>query len=203
MASALRRHNYTVTCAATADEALRVPHANVVLLDMGLPDRDGVQVCRELRAREPEVPIIAVTARSEICDRVRGLRAGADDYVIKPFAMSELQARMEAVLRRAAHRIRPSRALHAGALRIEVSERRTFLADREIPLTFKEFEILLALARQAGTAVSRQELLLAVWQTTTGGSRALEVHVAALRAKLGDADLVRTVRCFGYQLRTE
>ncbi|MGK5741619.1 response regulator transcription factor [Micromonospora sp. URMC 103] len=201
LAGALRRTGYAVNCATTAEEALAAPAADLVLLDLGLPDRDGLEVCRRLRERSRHLPIIAVTARGEEHDRVAGLRTGADDYVVKPFSMAELQARIEAVLRRVVHAARPtSDVLEVGPLRLDVTARHVTLDGREISLTRTEFEVLLTLASRPGVAVTREELLLAVWQTTFGGGRTLEVHIAALRAKLGNPDLVRTVRRVGYRL---
>ena len=144
------------------------------------------------------IAIIAVTARSEERDRVAGLRQGADDYVVKPFSMAELQARIEAVMRRTARAARIEETLELGELRINISARRVWLSDREVSLTRKEFDLLMALARQAGTVVSRERLLMDIWQTTWKAGHTLDVHVAALRAKLADAGLVETVRGVGY-----
>ncbi|MFI6236566.1 response regulator transcription factor [Micromonospora sp. NPDC050784] len=202
LAGALRRHGYSVNCATTAEEALAAPSADLVLLDLGLPDRDGLEVCRRLRERHPHLSIIAVTARGEEHERVAGLRTGADDYVVKPFSMAELQARIEAVLRRAVRAARPpGDVVEVGSLRLDTAARQVSLNGREISLTRMEFEVLLTLANRPGVAVTREELLLAVWQTTFGGGRTLEVHIAALRAKLGDPDVVRTVRGVGYRLQ--
>lgn len=203
LASALRRRRYTVTCSASASEALSSPEADLVLLDMGLPDRDGLALCRELRHRQPEVSIIAVTARGDECDRVAGLRAGADDYVVKPFSMVELQARIDAVLRRAVRGARRTDAVDVGELKLDAVSRSATLSGREIALTPKEFDILFVLACRRGSAVPRQELLLAVWHTAAGAERALEVHMATLRAKLGDPDRIETVRGVGYSLRSQ
>jgi DNA-binding response OmpR family regulator len=173
---------------------------DLVLLDLSLPDADGLDVCRELR-RRGDVPIIAVTARGEERDRVVGLRSGADDYVVKPFGVAELAARMEAVLRRARGTARPA-VVRAGPLAVDVHARRVTVAGREVSLTRKEFDLLAALARQPGGAVSRDQLLAEVWHTTWLGSvRTVEVHVASLRGKLGDPGLVETVRGVGYRLR--
>lgn len=201
--SALRQHGYDVDRAETAAQALDAAPADLVLLDFGLPDRDGLEVCRELRARG-DVAIIAVTARSEERDRVAGLRSGADDYVVKPFGMAELQARIEAVMRRTARSRRPQPVVTTGELDIDLDARRVNVAGREVVLTRKEFDLLAALARRPGHAVTREQLLAEVWRTTwRGGEHTLEVHVASLRAKLGVGGYVQTVRGVGYRLRAD
>lgn len=201
LSSALRRRGHAVIQATTAAEAVDAGPVDLVLLDLNLPDRDGLEVCRQIRRQNEHVAIIAVTARAEERDRVTGLRTGADDYVVKPFSMAELQARIEAVMRRAARAPRAEAALEVGALRIDVSARRVWVADQELGLTRKEFDLLMALARQAGTVVPRDRLLLDIWHTTWAAGHTLEVHIAALRGKLGDASLVQTVRGVGYRLR--
>ncbi|MBY8870988.1 response regulator transcription factor [Micromonospora sp. PLK6-60] len=197
----LRRRGCTVTCVTTVAEALAAPMVDLVLLDMGLPDGDGLEVCRSLRQRSRDVSIIVVSARGEEYDRVAGLRTGADDYLVKPFSMVELHARIEAVMRRAARSSSGPEEMWIGSMRVDVTARQVSIDGQRVQLTRKEFEILVALARRPGTAVSRKDLLLAVWNTTEGAERTLEVHIAALRAKLGDAGLVRTVRGVGYQLQ--
>ncbi|MFU8876075.1 response regulator transcription factor [Micromonospora sp. SL4-19] len=203
LAGALRRRGYAVTTATTASEAAAAGPADLLLLDLNLPDRDGLELCRQIRRRNETVGIIAVSARSEERDRVAGLRAGADDYVVKPFSMAELQARIEAVMRRAARATRVEATLEVGDLRVDLDARRVWLSEREVSLTRKEFELLMALARRAGTVVSRDRLLMDVWQTTWNAGHTLDVHVAALRGKLADAGLVETVRGVGYRLRPE
>ena len=202
--TALRQRGYDVVRAPTAADALRaVPDrgVDIVLLDLGLPDKDGIDVCRELR-RRGDLPIIAVTARGEERERVLGLRSGADDYVVKPFGMAELQARMEAVLRRSSRPSTVPEPVCVGALVVDAYARRVTVAGREVTLTRKEFDLLAALARQPGGAVTRDQLVAEVWHTTWAGTgRTVEVHVASLRAKLGDPGLVQTVRGVGYRLR--
>jgi DNA-binding response OmpR family regulator len=209
--TALRQRGYEVLRAPTAADALRlVPDhrggdgaavADIVLLDLGLPDGDGTDVCRELR-RRGDVPIIAVTARGEEHERVLGLRSGADDYVVKPFGMAELQARMEAVLRRSNRPTSAPRQVHLGSLIVDLHARRVSVDGREVALTRKEFDLLASLARRSGGAVTRDQLLAEVWHTTWAGSvRTVEVHVASLRCKLGDPGIVQTVRGVGYRLR--
>mgnify|MGYP001443401231 CR=1 FL=1 len=200
--SALRRRGYQVVRAGTAAEALAAPTVDLVLLDLGLPDGDGIDVCRELRRRNDHVAIIAVTARGEERDRVAGLRTGADDYVVKPFSMAELQARIDAVLRRVVRATPPAEVIEAGPIRIDLAARQATVDGRELTLTRKEFELLSVLARQAGSVVPRHQLLMEVWNTTFGVDHTLEVHIASLRNKLGIPHLVQTVRGVGYRLRT-
>ncbi|GIM73221.1 DNA-binding response regulator [Winogradskya consettensis] len=204
MVSMLQRRGYDVEHAATAGAALAAAPCDLVLLDLNLPDGDGLDVCRTLRARSANLGIIAVTARAEERDRVTGLRVGADDYVVKPYSMAELQARIEALLRRAARPGPPPRDVaEMGALRIDFSARTVELDSQPVALTRKEFDILASLARRPGDALTRERILLDVWQTTWSGKHTLEVHVASLRAKLGRPELVETVRGVGYRLRTD
>ncbi|TDC32864.1 response regulator transcription factor [Micromonospora sp. KC213] len=203
LSSALTRRGYEVEHAATVAAALSAAPCDLVLLDLTLPDGDGTDVCRELRRRSSQLGIIAVTARGEERDRVLGLRLGADDYVVKPFSMVELQARIEAVLRRAAHAPPPRDVIEVGGLRIDVSARTVTVDGRAAALTRKEFDILLSLARQPGVAVSRDRILLDAWGTTWADRHTVEVHVGSLRGKLGDPRLVETVRGVGYRLRGE
>jgi len=201
--TALRRRGYDLLRAGTAAEALAAPPVDLVLLDLGLPDGDGLEVCRELR-RRGDVAIIAVTARAEERDRIAGLRIGADDYVVKPFGMAELQARIDAVMRRAARSAARQGAVTVGPLTIDLDAHRVTSDGTEISLTRKEYDLLAALARRAGAVVTRDKLLADVWQTTWVGSpHTVEVHVASLRGKLGDPALVQTVRGVGYRLRTD
>lgn len=204
LTGALRRSGYEVRRAATAAAALAAPPADLVLLDLGLPDRDGIEVCRQLRARGG-VPVIAVTARGDEADRVRGLRSGADDYVVKPFGTAELLARIEAVLRRTLSRPpEDPEPFDADGVRIDLARRTVGVDGVQVALTRKEFEVLALLVRACGTAVSRDRIVAEVWRTTYQGmSRTLDVHMATLRAKLGRGSaLVQTVRGFGYRLTT-
>jgi len=201
--TALRRRGHDVARATTAAEALAAAPADLVLLDLGLPDRDGLEVCRELRSRG-DVAIIAVTARGEERDRVVGLRRGADDYVVKPFGMAELQARIDAVMRRTARSAQRQPVVQVGPITVDLDARKVEVEDREVALTRKEFDLLAALARRPGAVVTREQLLADVWQTTWLGSpHTVEVHVASLRAKLGTPTMVQTVRGVGYRLRVD
>ncbi|KAA2258735.1 response regulator transcription factor [Solihabitans fulvus] len=200
---ALRHAGYEVTRAATAAAALDAAPADVVLLDLGLPDADGLDVLRELR-RSAGTAVIAVTARGEERERVLGLRSGADDYVVKPFGTAELLARIEAVLRRT----RAARAsagedapVHAGPLALDLSARTATIGGEPISLTRKEFDLLALLAARAGTVVSRDLIVDQVWQASwEAPSRTLDTHIAALRGKLGPQVRIETVRGVGYRL---
>jgi two-component system, OmpR family, response regulator RegX3 len=201
LAEGLRREGFTVTVAGTAGEALAAAEADVVLLDLRLPDGDGLDVCRELRARS-DVPIIVVTARGEEVDRVVGLELGADDYVVKPFGIRELIARIRAVTRRAQGRSHEA-PVQIGELELDERGRHASIGGEELDLTAKEFDLLTALARDPGAVVSRHRLLEDVWNTSWYGStKTIDVHVAALRRKLGDPTLIETVRGVGFRLRT-
>jgi Response regulators consisting of a CheY-like receiver domain and a winged-helix DNA-binding domain len=168
---------------------------------MGLPDLDGIEVCRELRRRSG-VAIIVVTARGQEQERIAGLRTGADDYVVKPFGIAELQARINAVMRRTAWSTTSRGELTFHNVTVDLDAHRVVVGGSEISLTRKEYALLAALARRPGSVVTREELLADIWQTTwTGNPHTVEVHIASLRAKLGEPGLVQTVRGVGYRLR--
>jgi len=203
LATGLRREGFAVERAATGGAALAADAVDLVLLDLRLPDIDGIDVCRSLRARS-DVPIIVVTARGEEADRVVGLELGADDYVVKPFGLRELIARIRAVLRRTAARDgnNGSGPMRVGGLELDERARRVVLDGIELGLTPKEFDILAALVRDPGAVISRRRLLEEVWQTTWYGSaKTIDVHVGALRRKLGDPGWIETVRGVGFRLR--
>jgi two-component system response regulator RegX3 len=200
LAEGLRREGFTVTVAGTGAEALAAEDADVVLLDLRLPDIDGLDVCRQLRARS-DVPIIVVTARGEEVDRVVGLELGADDYVVKPFGIRELIARIRAVTRRSRGRSTDG-PIRIGELELDERSRRATIGGEELDLTPKEFDLLVALGRVPGAGVSRHRRLADVWNTSWYGStKTIDVHVAALRRKLGDAGLIETIRGVGFRLR--
>jgi len=201
LAEGLRREGFVVDRAATGGEALEAAVSDLVLLDLRLPDVDGLDVCRRLRERS-DVPIIVVTARGEEADRVVGLELGADDYVVKPFGLRELIARIRAVTRRTSSRGSTVEPLRVGALEVDERARRAMLGGEDLELTPKEFDLLAALARDPGAAISRRRLLEEVWETTWYGSaKTIDVHVAALRRKLGDPGWIETVRGVGFRLR--
>jgi DNA-binding response OmpR family regulator len=198
----LERAGYTALWVRTGEEALaelrRHPIA-LVVLDIGLPGIDGFDVCRRIGG---QVPVIMLTARDEVPDRVAGLEVGADDYVVKPFSPRELTARVKAVLRRAgaADRADTADVIALGPVTLARGAREVRVDGEEVELTQREFDLLEYLLRHAGQVVSRDQLLESVWGfISPGETRTVEVHVAQLRKKLGQADLIRTVRGLGYK----
>jgi DNA-binding response OmpR family regulator len=178
--------------------ALRRLKPVAVLLDVGLPGMDGVEVCRTMRAANDWTPVLFVTARDDEVDRVLGLEMGADDYVTKPFSPRELAARVRTVLRRGAHSsTTPPHVV--GTVRLDADRRRVWAGDEEISLTSTEFELLAHLMRHPGRVYEREQLLSAVWgYAAAAGTRTVDVHIAQLRAKLGSHSPIRTVRGVGY-----
>jgi DNA-binding response OmpR family regulator len=193
----LSRGGYAVDHVTTGRDALDRADPDVVLLDLGLPDGDGVDICRQLRERS-EVAIIVVTARGEEPERVLALDAGADDYLVKPFGLAELLARIRAVLRR----VHPGGGvLRHGPLVMDVRARKVTMDGREVALTPKEFNILECLAAAPGRVVSREEILESAWDAHWyGPTKVLDVHVAALRRKLGVPGLIEAVYGRGFRL---
>jgi DNA-binding response OmpR family regulator len=193
----LTRGGYQVEHVTTGGAALAHALPDVVLLDLELPDGDGVNVCRRLREKSA-VAIIVVTAYGEETDRVNALDAGADDYLVKPFGLAELQARIRAVLRR----VRPGGELiRHGQLTIDLRTKKVSVNGHEVALTPKEFDILECLALDPGRVVARQEVLEAAWDSHWyGPTKVLDVHVAALRRKLGVPGLIETVYGRGFRL---
>lgn len=206
LGDALRRtlvkHGYPtdlVTSGTAALAAVADREPDVVLLDMGLPDRDGLGVCREIRERS-RVPILAITGRGDVAARVQGLRSGADDYLVKPVSTDELLARIEAVLRRATGAA-VAATVTVGDVVVDLDRRSVTAAGAEVAVTRKEFDLLAALARREGAVLPRAELLEQVWGIAdASAARTLEAHVASLRSKLGHRDVVLTVRGVGYRL---
>ncbi|MEX1008186.1 MAG: response regulator transcription factor [Acidimicrobiia bacterium] len=205
LAKGLEREGLDVDCVETGEAALgRAAECafDVVLLDLGLPDRDGFDVCRELRATS-DVPIIVVTARSEEVDRVVGLELGADDYIVKPFGFRELVARIRAVARRRPTPLAHTSSTELAGLAIDRRTRRVIVEGSEVALTPKEFDLLAFLAEDPGAVCSRQQVLEEVWDPHWyGPTKTLDVHVASLRKKLGDSRWIETVRGVGFRLRT-
>jgi DNA-binding response OmpR family regulator len=194
---ALHRRGYGVHHVANGADALTAPPVDLVLLDLGLPDMDGLVVCRQLQERS-DVAVIIVTARGEERDRVQGLRTGADDYLVKPFSMAELTARIEAVLRR--HRPRPAGPVTAGSLRIDPDARQVHIDGELVALRPKEYELMIVLAREAGAVVPRHRLIMEVWRATwPGAARTLEVHIGSLRSKVSVAGRIEAVHGVGYR----
>ena len=208
LSDALRREGFEPTVAGTAAQALELAESSepdLVLLDVMLPDGSGFDVCRELRARS-RVPIIMLTARGDEADRVAGLEAGADDYVVKPFSAREVAARIRAVLRRAGPEAEESDGgpLEIGAVSLDPARHEATLEGQTLDLSRKEFDVLRLLMENAGTVVKRERLLEEVWDTNWFGStKTLDVHVSALRRKLGDDPAepryIRTVRGVGFR----
>lgn len=199
LARGLRRHGHEVGSVETGMAALQAHEdADIVLLDLELPDLDGLEVCRGIRSAS-DTPIIAVTARGAELDRVLGLQAGADDYLVKPYGFRELLARMDAVMRR----IRPrgpaaARTICHGPLEIDVNARQVNLAGRPIDLTRKEFELLYLLAANPDTVIPRKRLMLEIWGDSWS-RRTVDTHVGTLRSKLGASSWVITVRGVGFR----
>ena len=200
---ALTLEGFGVTWAATGRAALEPGEHDLVLLDLGLPDLDGLEVCRQLRARSA-VPIIVLTARGEEIDRVMGLEIGADDYVVKPFSMRELVARIRAVVRRMDRfgEQRPAEvAQQVGPLAIDRRRRQVHLDGAAVELTAKEFDLLAYLALEPGAVTSRQTLLTELWDAHWyGPTKTVDVHVASIRRKLGQPGWIEALRGVGFRL---
>ncbi|GHH20706.1 DNA-binding response regulator [Streptomyces rubradiris] len=208
LSAVLARHGFQVTHARSGEEALQalVPEGNgfgVVLLDLGLPDQDGYEVCGKIRKRT-STPVIMVTARADVRSRIHGLNLGADDYVVKPYDTGELLARIHAVSRRTVQEdpvTGGESALLLGSVRIELPTRQVSVDGAAIQLTRKEFDLLALLAQRPGVVFRREQIISEVWRTSWEGTgRTLEVHVASLRAKLRQPALIETVRGVGYRL---
>ncbi len=202
LTDALRGQGYSVTWARTGSHALELADnsTTVVILDLGLPDIDGVDVCRELRSRDADLHILMLTARADEVDVVVGLDAGADDYIVKPFGLAELLARVRVCERRDTR----SDLVEVGDLVICVSARTVRLGDSEVKLSVKEFDLLAMLARNAGDVVTRNDLLASIWdEHWFGSTKTLDTHVWLLRRKLdrpGDPSWITTVRGVGYRV---
>jgi DNA-binding response OmpR family regulator len=202
LARALEREGYAVDGVATGEEALRLASSedeahDLVIIDVGLPGIDGLEVCRRIRAQRPAIPILFLTAQDGELDIVDGLDAGADDYVTKPFRVSELLARVRAHLRRTAVEL-----TEAGDVRIDQAARRAWRAGDELELSPKEFDLLALLVREAGRVVTRERIMAEVWdENWFGSTKTLDMHVSWLRRKLGedaaDPRHLQTVRGVG------
>jgi DNA-binding response OmpR family regulator len=203
---ALGREGYDVTHVTDGPAALAAAlsgHADLLVLDLGLPGLDGLDVCRSLRSRGSTLPVLVLTARTDEPDLVVGLDAGADDYVGKPFRISELLARVRAQLRRASG---PEHELmQSGGITVDSSSRQVTADGSDVALTPKEYDLLVALLRRVGMVVPREELMREVWQTEWfGATKTLDMHISTLRRKLGDSgSRIATVRGVGFRLERE
>ncbi|SDO74070.1 response regulator transcription factor [Actinacidiphila guanduensis] len=227
LSAVLGRHGFDVRHARNGEETLEAllpdggPEFDCVLLDLGLPDQDGFEVCSRIRRRST-TPVIMVTARADVRSRIHGLNLGADDYVVKPYDIGELLARIHAVGRRPP--LRPAAAQGAptpphgspvvtdlapaeetrlvlGQVAIELSSRRVSVGGDPVALTRKEFDLLALLAQRPGVVFRREQIISEVWRTAWEGTgRTLEVHVASLRSKLRIPAMIETVRGVGYRL---
>ena len=183
-----------------ADALLRHRQAEMILLDLGLPDMDGLEVLRKLR-QITDCPVLILTARDDERSVVRGLRLGADDYLVKPVRLFELLARIETVARRMPKAESNHRLVTAGSLVMDLDQRSARLGGRELKLTAKEFDLLGLLAQHAGTVVTREQILDRLWgDAFLAVSRSLDVHLTGLRAKLDTPGMIVNVRGVGYRL---
>lgn len=212
--AALRDDGHDVAWVRSGRDAHRLAargSMDLILLDLGLPDLDGLGLCRELRRRQPDAVVVILTARREEMDVIVGLESGADDYLTKPFGTGELLARVRAHLRRGAHSGDQPSTFACGDLVIDTSLRRCFLAGREVELRSKEFDLLARLTSSAGQALSRSTIMSDVWGADWFGStKTLDVHVSAVRRRLSRAAAdqsprptlpqITTLRGFGYRL---
>jgi two-component system response regulator RegX3 len=202
--SGLRANGYEVGHVILGSEAIakvRAGGVTMVVLDLGLPDMDGTEVCRQIRSFS-HVPIIVASARETEMDRVTVLDMGADDYVVKPFGIKELVARIQAVMRRSTGSVAPVSHIEVGSLVIDTKTRTVSVGERSVALTPKEFDLLAYLAREPGTAFRRTDILRDVWQTTWyGTTKTLDAHVASIRKKLGDPMWIESVRGIGFTVR--
>jgi DNA-binding response OmpR family regulator len=196
----LRQHGYDVRCVMRGADADReIDRADLVLLDLGLPDMDGVDVLRSLRTRRRQLPVIVLTARDEVEDRVLALDEGADDYLVKPFAFEELLARIRARVRTwelAAHT-----SIEAGGIVLDLLDRTVRVDQRPLSLTTRQFDLLEVFVRERGNVLARSDLLARIWGIDFDpGTNLVDVHVGHLRRKVG-ADRIETIKGVGYRLR--
>ena len=183
-------------------QAVRDHRPRLVVLDVGLPDVDGLEVCKRLRATS-QIPVIFLTARDSEVDRVLGLELGGDDYLTKPFSPAELVARVKAVLRRVDGGGAAAEVMQIGDVAIDGGRREVRVAGSPVEFTTKEFDLLRYLAERPGLALSRQQILDGVWgYDWYGDARTVDVHIAQVRKKLGDAVQIKTVRGVGYRLES-
>ncbi|MFJ9977425.1 response regulator transcription factor [Streptomyces cyaneofuscatus] len=197
----LKRQGHHTQHVTTGNAALSTHHhADLVLLDLDLPDLDGLEVCRGIRAVS-DTPIITITARGNELDRVLGLQAGSDDYLVKPYGFRELLARIQAVMRRSQPPARTPPALSHGPLHINPAKREVTLSGHPVGLTRKEFDLLHLLTQHPGTVIPRHHLMTQIWNDTwPHPGRTLDTHISSLRNKLGSANWIITLRGIGFRL---
>jgi DNA-binding response OmpR family regulator len=200
----LREEGHQVQVAASGEDGLHIALSDdidLVIVDIGLPDMDGHAVLSAIRARKRAMPALMLTARDDVDSKVRALDAGADDYVVKPFAFAELAARIRALSRRGDQR--SAAAVELGDLRVDLLERRASRGGRRIELSNREFTLLAHLVHHAGQVLSRTQLLEAVWgYDFDPGSNVVDVYIRYLRRKLdepGEPSLIQAVRGVGYR----
>jgi DNA-binding response OmpR family regulator len=202
----LERAGFRVICERTGEEGLTAVerrNPRVVVLDLGLPDLDGIDLCQQIRNNR-RVAILILTARDEETDRIVGLELGADDYMTKPFSPRELVARVRAILRRTEPTLPESGVVELGDVQLDRRTRTVTVGGSPVELRTLEFDLLVELARHAGRVVTRDQLLDSVWGLSfAGGTRTVDVHVAQVRRKLARPDLIETVRGVGYRLREQ
>ena len=196
LVAGLQRNGIDATCVHLAAMVLdSLPGKDLVILDLGLPDDDGLSVLRSIR-KLSDIPVIIATARGDEMDRIIGLEIGADDYVVKPFSVRELAARVRAIARR---RVIEA-PLEGNSITLNRNKREVTLAGEVVELTMKEFELLAVLMEEPGRTVPRQELYSRVWDPVwIGSGKTLDVHIAGIRKKLGDPTYIETVRGIGYR----
>ncbi len=206
LSRALRREGYAVDVAEDGRAALTLAEGeapDLVILDIGLPYLDGLEVCRRIRQEGLTAPVLILTARGDEVDTVVGLDAGADDYVTKPFRLAELLARVRALLRRGTD----SRDVGDRPIAVDIKARRAFFRGQEVSLTAKEFDLLRVLTREEGRVVPRETLMLEVWDSWFGSTKTLDMHISVLRRKLGDdannPRYIVTVRGVGFRFQNE
>ena len=203
---ALKNSGYTIedfACAKDFFARIRDKVPDLVLLDIMLPDEDGLEIVKKLRkkAETRMVPIIMVTAKTSEMDKVKGLDIGADDYLTKPFGVMELISRTKALLRRSLH-MSEEKLLSIGYIFLDDEKRMVYVHDVPCELTYKEFELLKMLMQNAGIVIPREEIMVHIWgMDYEGESRTLDMHIKTLRQKLGESgSRIKTVRNVGYRL---
>lgn len=199
---ALAREGYEIEGFAAPDEFWNEygkARPDLILLDIMLPGEDGLSILKKIRASDSDTAIIMLTAKDSEFDKVTGLDLGADDYIAKPFGMSELVSRVNAVLRRSCKSSEGEKIYRIGELAVYPARRIAELSGKELALSYKEFELLAALLEADGKAVTRGELFTRIWGEFYGESRTLDVHIRNLRSKLG-TDYIQTIKNVGYRI---